>query len=107
LSQAAHTISAVALPTFLIDGASLDRGLSRARRVAKDPKELMPPPATTKKLTQEQKVVLQRWINDGAPYQPHWSLIAPKRTELPSVQDTAWIRNPIDRFLLTKLEAKN
>ena len=75
-----------------------------ARINAKDPKELMPPPATTKKLTQEQKVVLQRWITDGAPYQPHWSLIAPKRPELPPVQDTAWVLNPIDRFVLAKLE---
>ena len=65
-----------------------------ARINANDPKELMPPPATTKKLTQQQKDVLQRWIADGAEYQPHWSLIAPKRPELPPVQDTAWVRKP-------------
>ena len=53
----------------------------------------------------EQKDVLQRWIADGAEYQPHWSLIAPKRPELPAVQDTAWVRRPIDRFVLAKLEA--
>ena len=75
-----------------------------ARINAKDPKELMPPPSTTKKLTQKQKDLLKRWIADGAPYQPHWSLIAPKRPELPAVQDTAWVRNPIDRFVLAKLE---
>ena len=49
--------------------------------------------------------MLQRWIAEGAPYQPHWSLIAPKRPELPTVQDTTWVRNPIDRFVLAKLEA--
>ncbi len=65
-----------------------------ARTNAKDPKELMPPPATTKKLTQEQKDVLQRWIADGAAYQPHWSLIAPKRPDLPAVHDSAWAREP-------------
>ncbi len=76
-----------------------------ARINATDSKELMPPPATTKKLTQEQKDVLQRWIADGAAYQPHWSLIAPRRPEPPAVQDTAWIRGPVDRFVLAKLEA--
>ena len=76
-----------------------------ARINAKDPKEVMPPPATTKKLSQEQKDVLTRWIADGAAYQPHWSLIRPSRPELPPVQDTVWAHSPIDRFILAKLEA--
>ncbi len=45
-----------------------------------------------------------RWIAAGAEYQPHWSLIAPKRPELPAVKNAAWVRNPIDRFILAKLE---
>jgi Protein of unknown function (DUF1553)/Protein of unknown function (DUF1549)/Planctomycete cytochrome C/Concanavalin A-like lectin/glucanases superfamily len=76
-----------------------------ARINATDRKEVMPPPATTKTLTQEQKAVLQRWITDGAEYQPHWSLIAPKRPELPAVRDTTWVHGQIDRFVLAKLEA--
>jgi Protein of unknown function (DUF1553)/Protein of unknown function (DUF1549)/Concanavalin A-like lectin/glucanases superfamily/Planctomycete cytochrome C len=76
-----------------------------ARINAEDPKELMPPPVTTKKLTQDQKDVLRRWIAEGAAYQPHWSLIPPKRPALPAVRDEAWVRNPIDRFVLAKLEA--
>ncbi len=70
-----------------------------------DPKELMPPPATTKKLTPREKETLRRWIAQGAEYQPHWSLIPPKKPALPAVRDTAWVRNPIDRFVLAKLEA--
>src|SRR5258707_10777926 len=38
-----------------------------------DPKELMPPPKTNKKLTPEQKELLKKWIAQGAKYQPHWS----------------------------------
>ena len=76
------------------------------RTGSQDPKEIMPPAATTKKLSQEQKDVLRRWIAEGAKYQPHWSLIAPKRPDLPTVHDTAWARNPIDRFVLAKLEEK-
>jgi hypothetical protein len=75
-----------------------------ARINAQDPTELMPPPKTSKTLTRQQKDVLRRWIADGARYQSHWSLIPPKGTGLPKVQNTEWARNPIDRFVLAKLE---
>jgi len=75
------------------------------RVLSSDPEEQMPPPATKKKLTPEQTETLRRWIEAGAEYEPHWSLIAPQRPELPSVQDAAWVRNPIDHFILAKLEA--
>jgi hypothetical protein len=76
-----------------------------ARINESDPKNVMPPKATTKSLTRDQREVLERWIAAGAEYQPHWSLIAPKRPELPPVNDVSWVRNPIDRFVLAKLEA--
>src|SRR6202023_585154 len=37
--------------------------------------------------------------------QPHWSLLAAARPELPAVKDAGWVRNPIDTFVLAKLEA--
>ncbi len=64
----------------------------------------MPPPKTGKKLTDAQKETLARWIAEGAEYQPHWSMIAPKRTPPPAVKDAAWVRNPIDNFVLAGLE---
>jgi hypothetical protein len=75
-----------------------------ARINADDPHEMMPPPKTTKTLSSEQKDVLKRWIEAGAEYQLHWSIIAPGRPELPKVRNTGWVRNPIDQFVLTKLE---
>jgi hypothetical protein len=71
-----------------------------------DKTEIMPPPSTKKTLTAEQKDVLKRWIASGAEYQPHWSLIAPKRPEPPAVKGEQWVRNPVDRFVLAALEAK-
>ena len=71
-----------------------------------DPKQVMPPPATKKSLTAEQKAMLARWIASGAEYQPHWSFIAPKKVEPPRVRNDAWVRNPIDRYVLAALEAK-
>jgi hypothetical protein len=74
-------------------------------RIFSDDKTLlMPPPKSNKKLTPAQKDLFRRWVEQGAEYQPHWSFIAPKRPEPPAVQDAAWVRNPIDRFVLTKLE---
>src|SRR3954468_12647712 len=36
----------------------------------------------------------------------HWAFQPVKRPEVPEVKDASWCRNPIDRFVLAKLEAK-
>ncbi|MEX0678233.1 MAG: DUF1553 domain-containing protein [Pirellulales bacterium] len=77
-----------------------------ARITADDPELRMPPAATHKKLTAEQKELLARWIASGAEYEPHWSYIAPVRPPLPAVKDGSWPRNPIDDFILARLEAE-
>src|SRR5262249_49585833 len=66
--------------------------------------QMMPPRKSGKKLTAAQKEILKRWITEGAEYQPHWSLIAPKRPRLSVVKNTKWARNPIDAFILADLE---
>jgi hypothetical protein len=75
------------------------------RTASDDPDMVMPPPATKKKLSAAQKETLRQWIAQGAEYQPHWSLIAPTRPEPPAVKNAAWVRNPIDAFVLARLEA--
>ncbi len=70
-----------------------------------NPDERMPPPESKKELTAAQKETLRRWIAEGAEYQPHWSFLAAKRPELPAVKNAAWVKNPIDAFVLAKLEA--
>jgi hypothetical protein len=69
-----------------------------------DPEEVMPPPAVKKTLSAQQKETLKRWIAEGAKYEPHWSFIPPQRPSLPPVKREAWVRNPIDRFILARLE---
>jgi hypothetical protein len=75
-----------------------------ARINSADAEEHMPPAQTNKKLTPAEKEALKKWIAAGAEYQPHWSLLAPKRPALPAVKNAAWVRNPIDRFILADLE---
>ena len=74
------------------------------RIVTEDPDAVMPPPASHKKLTAEQKDLLRRWVEQGAEYQPHWSFIAPTRPAVPEVSKKDWVRNPIDAFVLARLE---
>jgi Protein of unknown function (DUF1553)/Protein of unknown function (DUF1549)/Concanavalin A-like lectin/glucanases superfamily/Planctomycete cytochrome C len=75
------------------------------RILSSDPDEVMPPPDSHKKLTDDQRKMLQAWIDAGAEYQAHWAFIAPTRPVLPEVKQGGWERNPIDRFVLAKLEA--
>src|SRR5205807_633643 len=77
-----------------------------SRIMAADPKERMPPQSTNKKLTKVQKDLLTRWIAEGAEYQTHWSFLRPERAPLPEVKNKGWVRNPIDQFLLAKMEAR-
>lgn len=76
-----------------------------ARIFSNDPDEIMPPPKAHKPLSDAQKKLLRDWIAAGAEYEPHWSLIAPRRLQPPPVKNAGWVRNPIDAFVLAKLEA--
>ncbi|HEY2587873.1 MAG TPA: DUF1553 domain-containing protein [Tepidisphaeraceae bacterium] len=72
---------------------------------ASDPDELMPPPKSGKKLSAAQKSLFTKWIEQGADWEPLWSFVAPTRPALPVVGNEQWCRNPIDRFVLARLEA--
>lgn len=71
---------------------------------ATDPKRRMPPVSSGRSLTPQQVETLKAWINQGAKWELHWSYIPPKRPELPAVADKGWVRNPIDAFILSRLE---
>ena len=70
-----------------------------------DPDVLMPPPTSNRRLAEEQKQLLDRWIKEGAEYKPHWAFTPPVRPAPPAVQRADWVRNDIDRFVLAKIEA--
>jgi hypothetical protein len=70
-----------------------------------DPDVQMPPPDSNRRLSPEQKRLLDRWISAEAEYAPHWAFVAPKRPPPPAVRQADWPRNDIDRFVLAKFEA--
>ena len=71
-----------------------------------DPELQMPPRKSGKKLTAQQIDLLRRWVEEGAAWTTHWAFEPPRKTDLPPVKNTAWPRNPIDRFILARLEAE-
>jgi len=75
------------------------------RIFADDPDLIMPPAKAHKTLSAEEKETLRRWIEQGAEYEPHWSFIPPQRPTPPAVQHAPWVRNPIDSFILARLES--
>jgi mono/diheme cytochrome c family protein len=75
------------------------------RITADDPDKHMPPAKSKKKLTGEQADVLRRWVAEGASYPAHWAFVAPVRPTPPGDKDEKWVRDPIDRFILARLNA--
>ncbi|GIW81950.1 MAG: hypothetical protein KatS3mg105_3757 [Gemmatales bacterium] len=73
------------------------------RRITSD-KGRMPPKRAGEKLTDRQIQLIRRWIEQGARWQKHWALIPPKRRSLPKVSDPNWPLNPIDYFILARLD---
>ncbi|NBX30080.1 DUF1549 domain-containing protein [bacterium] len=81
-----------------------DSSVMLDRIFSHDPEEVMPPPAVKKPLSPAQKEILKQWIAEGAAYEPHWSFIPPSRPTPPAVSNEDWVRNPVDRFILHRLE---
>src|SRR5262245_40532435 len=74
----------------------------------------MPPKGP--RLDAREIALLRRWIDEGAKApasetvqtsgskSKHWSFQPIRRPTLPAVKDEQWVRNPIDRFILARLE---
>jgi Protein of unknown function (DUF1553)/Protein of unknown function (DUF1549)/Planctomycete cytochrome C len=73
-----------------------------ARVSSSDPDTRMPYHAPP--LSPQQIDLLRRWIKQGAKWEDHWAFVAPKPQALPAVRDGHWPRQPLDRFILARLE---
>jgi mono/diheme cytochrome c family protein len=102
-------------------GPILSPGKSAESRVIKlvvglDPETVMPPRG--ERLTPAQIGLLRAWIDQGATWvdiavtasadkRNHWAFKPPVRPQLPTVKHKSWIRNPIDDFVLARLEKEH
>jgi hypothetical protein len=76
------------------------------RIITTDKDDLMPPPDSHLVLSDAQKDTIKRWIEQGAEYQPHWAFLPVKQPPVPTPKKAGWVRNPIDAFVLAKLESE-
>jgi len=79
-------------------------------------KELDPMPKKGGRLSEQQVALIKTWIDQGAVWpesasvkvastsKEHWAFKAPELPALPKVKNKRWVENPIDRFVLAKLE---
>jgi Protein of unknown function (DUF1553)/Protein of unknown function (DUF1549)/Planctomycete cytochrome C len=90
---------------IIVPGKSLDSELFQ-RITSRDKDERMPPPKSGKALTARQIDLLTKWINQGASWGKHWAFEPPRPPTPPPVKNRSWPRNPIDEFVLARLEAE-
>ena len=71
---------------------------------SQDPAVRMPPVWSGRSLTPRQIELIRRWIDEGAKWETHWAYVTPRRPPLPGVKHGSWPKNPIDYFILARLE---
>jgi hypothetical protein len=94
----------VALKRGAIVPGKVDESELSRRIFATAAEEVMPPPKSNKHLSEAEKQTLKRWLAEGAEYKTHWAFAPPSRAPLPAVKRSAWAHNPIDSFILARLE---
>ena len=75
-----------------------------ARIFSDDENVMMPPPDSHLQLSDLEKAILKKWIDQGAAYELHWSFVPPEKSALPIVKDKDWPQNEIDFFILNAME---
>ena len=70
-----------------------------------DPEEVMPPSDSGHQLTEKDRQVLGQWVKAGGKYETHWSFKQPVKNPLPKTRKKDWPLQPLDHFILSKLES--
>ncbi len=90
----------------LVPGESFESEMYM-RIISDDPEEIMPPPESSKSLTEDQKELIKKWIESGGEWGKHWSFEKPVKEDLPPSVNHDWNpKNPIDSFIHSKLKAE-
>ncbi len=92
---------------FAIVPGNPDKSELIKRVSSNDPAIMMPVPEShLARLTTDEIKLFKKWIEQGAKYEKHWAFVTPVKAPLPEVENTKWIKNEIDPFILEKMEAK-
>ena len=87
---------------------NVGRSVAIQRILTDDQEILMPPPESHLTLTDKEKAILIKWVQQGAKWKEHWAFSKPQMPNIPqSSAHAALAKNPIDHFVFEKLEEKN
>lgn len=75
------------------------------RVISTDATERMPPPSSNLSLSDQQVKLIEKWIRQGAAYEPHWAFVPPVKAALPS-DESGWAKNEIDHFVLKAMRER-
>jgi hypothetical protein len=93
--------------TYPIVPGNLEKSEVFRRITTHDPDDVMPKSKTSKKLSSQQIDLIKRWIEQGAKWEGHWAYTPPARPPVPAVKKPSWTVNPVDNFILARLQAEN
>jgi hypothetical protein len=92
--------------TIALKPGSLEESELWHRVITDDVDEIMPPPKAKKKpLTKEEQALIREWIESGAIYEKFWAFESPKKSDFPKLKEQGWGSNPIDLFVLKKMNS--
>jgi hypothetical protein len=89
----------------IVNGSSKESELYR-RLMAEDTSQVMPPPSSDLAVSDHEKELIKKWIDQGAKYEKHWAFITPESQEPPDT-DSDWPSHAIDHFVLARMEERN
>ncbi|MEC7502198.1 MAG: DUF1553 domain-containing protein [Planctomycetota bacterium] len=76
------------------------------RLVQTDPAERMPPPDALHQLNATEIDRIKTWIEEGGGWDEHWAFVSPRQPDWPTVGDHSWVRQPLDQFILSRIESE-
>ncbi|RMF36682.1 MAG: DUF1549 domain-containing protein, partial [Planctomycetota bacterium] len=76
----------------------------RERLTTADPDLRMPPAASRRQPSPQQRALLLEWLEHGAAYTGHWAFQPIARPAVPPTAADPWCQNPIDAFVLATLQ---
>lgn len=92
---------------FAIKAYDVEQSQIIHRIYSNDPAEIMPPPESNLFLSEVEKKLIRKWIEQGAEWKEHWAFAPVQDPVTPSIHIDNWISNPIDNFIVSRLEQQN
>ncbi len=90
---------------FIVKPDEPDASVIMERLTTDDEELMMPPPDSDREQFTSQEIGrIKQWIKEGAQWSAHWAFVAPIRPSPPRVEQKDWVHNPIDAFVLRRLE---